>query len=186
MLGLSNAGKTTILYQLKLNQAITTIHTYSFNKETIQLQSGSQFTIWDYSGSRGNMRFWYRLLQEREPVIFVVDSTERSCFEEARDELNYAMTEDYQTFFGIVLVLCTKQDLPGAASVKEIRDVLELDRVWKFGRRWHICGVSGLTGEGIWEGLEWLETQLQGPALPSPYFPPSTSIVFERMKIKGK
>ena len=41
MLGLSNTGKTTILYQLKLNEAITTFHTYTYNKETIQLQSGS-------------------------------------------------------------------------------------------------------------------------------------------------
>ncbi|KAF9131774.1 hypothetical protein BGX30_012949 [Mortierella sp. GBA39] len=132
MLGLSNAGKTTILYQLKLNEAITTIHTNGFNKETIQLQSGSQFTIWDYSGSSGNMRIWYRLLEEREPVIFVVDSVERSWFKEARDALRNAMTEDCQTLFGIVLVLCSKQDLPGAASVEEIRDVLDLDRFWNF------------------------------------------------------
>ncbi|KAF9542995.1 hypothetical protein EC957_001354 [Mortierella hygrophila] len=166
MLGLSNAGKTTILYQLKLNKAITTIHTNGFNKETIQLQSGSQFTIWDYSGSLGNMGFWSRLLEERVPVIFVVDSVERSWFREARDALRNAMMEDYQALFGIVLVLCSKQDLPGAASVEEIRDVLDFDGFWKYGMRWHIRGVSGVTGEGLWEGLEWLETQLQGPALP--------------------
>ncbi|KAG9065033.1 hypothetical protein KI688_002353 [Linnemannia hyalina] len=166
MLGLPNAGKTTILYQLKLNEAITTIHTNSFNNETIQLQSGSQFTIWDYSGSPGNMGFWYRLLEEREPVIFVVDSVERLWFREARDALRNAMTEGYQPLFGIVLVLCSKQDMPDAASVEEIRDVLELDRFWKYGMRWHIRGVSGVTGEGLLEGLEWLETQLQGPALP--------------------
>lgn len=80
------------------------------------------------------------------------------------------MLENYDTLFGIVLVLCNKQDLPGAASVKEIRDALDLDKLWKGGIRWHIRGATGLTGEGIWEELEWLETQLQGPALPS-YFP---------------
>lgn len=167
MFGLVNAGKTTILYQLVLNRAIITHHTYTFNKETIQLpSSGRKFTIYDYTGSSINMRNWHRWLQDGDPLIFVIDSAEREWFVEAKDALwNLCMGDD-NAVFGIVLVLCNKQDLPGAASVEEIKDLLGLDGFCRWGRRWHIRGVSGLTGEGIREGLEWLETQLQGPAIP--------------------
>lgn len=35
MLGLDGSGKTTILYQLKLNEVVTTIPTIGFNVENI-------------------------------------------------------------------------------------------------------------------------------------------------------
>lgn len=35
LLGLDNAGKTTILYKVKLNENITTIPTIGFNVETV-------------------------------------------------------------------------------------------------------------------------------------------------------
>ena len=36
LLGLDAAGKTTMLYKLKLNETVTTIPTISFNVETVQ------------------------------------------------------------------------------------------------------------------------------------------------------
>jgi ADP-ribosylation factor protein 1 len=167
MFGFSNAGKTTILYQLKLNRAVVTTHTYMFNMETIQIApSGKEFIIWDYSGSSVNVRNWYYWLEDGDGLIFVIDSVERERFAEARNALLDMCRGDDNTPSGIVLLLCNKQDLPGAASVEEIKDMLRLDDFWWRGRRWHIRGVSGVTGEGIWEGLEWMETQLQGPAIP--------------------
>ena len=46
MLGLDAAGKTTILYKLKLGEIVTTIPTIGFNVETIQMQNIA-FTVWD-------------------------------------------------------------------------------------------------------------------------------------------
>ena len=39
MLGLDNAGKTSILYKLKLNEIITTIPTIGFNVETVSYKN---------------------------------------------------------------------------------------------------------------------------------------------------
>ncbi|KAG0281925.1 hypothetical protein BGZ95_006433 [Linnemannia exigua] len=172
MLGLSGAGKTTILYRLLHNKAVLTDRTYGFNKETIQLSPlRKKFTIWDYSGSSGDIRFWHHLMdEENSPVIFVVDSTERDL-----DEVKHSLLVTYRslykvsTRYGILLVLCNKQDHPDAMSIEDIKDGLGLDELWQWGRRWHIRGVSAMTGDGLWEGLEWLETQLTGPALPSPF-----------------
>jgi GTPase SAR1 family protein len=177
MLGLSPAGKTSILYRLLLNEFVTTIHTFSFNKETILLRSLSsspraarKYTIWDHCGNPNNVRFWPCLLKEGNPVLFVVDSTYYDGFPEARDALHriYSSCDD-RAALGILLVLCNKQDHPDAASVQEIKEKLGMDgfrRSVLHGKRWHIRGVSARTGEGIWEAFDWLDTQLAGDPLP--------------------
>lgn len=44
--GLDAAGKTTILYRLKLGEVVTTIPTLGFNVETVKFNNIS-FTVWD-------------------------------------------------------------------------------------------------------------------------------------------
>ena len=39
LFGLDSGGKTTILYQLKLNKCVTTIPTIGFNLEAVKLQN---------------------------------------------------------------------------------------------------------------------------------------------------
>lgn len=46
MVGLDAAGKTTILYKLKLDENVTTIPTIGFNVETVQYKK-INFTMWD-------------------------------------------------------------------------------------------------------------------------------------------
>lgn len=52
MVGLDGAGKTTVLYKLKLGEVITTIPTIGFNVETVQYKNIS-FTVWDVGGQIG-------------------------------------------------------------------------------------------------------------------------------------
>lgn len=49
MLGLDAAGKTTIVYKLKLGEIVTTIPTIGFNVETVEYKK-IQFTMWDVGG----------------------------------------------------------------------------------------------------------------------------------------
>merc|ERR1712004_346584 len=49
MLGLDNAGKTTVLYKLKLGEVVTTIPTIGFNVESVQYKH-INFTVWDVGG----------------------------------------------------------------------------------------------------------------------------------------
>lgn len=51
MLGLDAAGKTTILYKLKINELITTIPTVGFNVEEIHFQNLTM-TVWDVGGQK--------------------------------------------------------------------------------------------------------------------------------------
>jgi len=49
MVGLDGAGKTTILYKLKLGEVITTIPSIGFNVESVEYKN-TCFTVWDMGG----------------------------------------------------------------------------------------------------------------------------------------
>ena len=49
MLGLDAAGKTTILYKLKLGEVVSSVPTIGFNVETVQFNK-SKFNVWDVGG----------------------------------------------------------------------------------------------------------------------------------------
>lgn len=49
MLGLDGAGKTTILFKLKLGEVVSSIPTIGFNVETVEYKN-IKFTVWDVGG----------------------------------------------------------------------------------------------------------------------------------------
>lgn len=57
MLGLDAAGKTTILYKLKLGESTITIPTIGFNVETVQYKN-INFTVWDVGGQHLVRPLW--------------------------------------------------------------------------------------------------------------------------------
>ena len=57
MVGLDAAGKTTILYKLKLGEIVTTIPTIGFNVETVSYKNIS-FTVWDVGGQHTIRPLW--------------------------------------------------------------------------------------------------------------------------------
>uniref|UniRef100_A0A8D0GBP0 ADP-ribosylation factor n=1 Tax=Sphenodon punctatus TaxID=8508 RepID=A0A8D0GBP0_SPHPU len=62
MVGLDAAGKTTILYKLKLGEIITTIPTMGFNVETVEYKNIS-FRVWD-AGDQDKIRpLWHHYFQ---------------------------------------------------------------------------------------------------------------------------
>ena len=49
LVGLDNAGKTTLLYKFKIGETITTIPTIGFNTEEFQYKN-VKFSMWDVGG----------------------------------------------------------------------------------------------------------------------------------------
>ena len=60
----------------------------------------------------------------------------------------------------VVLVFANKQDLPNAMSVAEVTDKLGLHSIRN--RKWYIQSTCATSGDGLYEGLDWLSTSLQG------------------------
>jgi small GTP-binding protein len=62
MLGLDAAGKTTLLYKLKLGEIQTTIPTIGFNVETLEYKN-LKFTVWDVGGQTKIRHLWRHYYQ---------------------------------------------------------------------------------------------------------------------------
>ena len=108
MVGLDAAGKTTILYKLKLGEIVTTIPTIGFNVETVEYKNIS-FTVWDVGGQDKIRPLWRHYYQNTQGLIFVVDSNDKDRVGEAHDELHRMLSED-ELREAIVLVFANKQD----------------------------------------------------------------------------
>lgn len=107
MVGLDAAGKTTILYKLKLGEIVTTIPTIGFNVETVEYKNIS-FTVWDVGGQDKIRPLWRYYFQNTQGIIFVVDSNDRDRIAEAREELQQMLNED-ELRDALLLVLPTNK-----------------------------------------------------------------------------
>ena len=141
MVGLDNAGKTTVLYKLKLGEVVTTIPTIGFNVETVEYKNIS-FTVWDVGGQTKIRPLWRHYFQNTQGLIFVVDSNDRDRIHETKDELHKMLNED-EMRDAVLLVFANKQDLPNVMTAAEITEKLQLynmrNRQWFIrtgSRRW--------------------------------------------------
>eukprot|EP01120_Amphizonella_sp_Union-15-10_P014929 TRINITY_DN746_c0_g1_i6.p1 TRINITY_DN746_c0_g1~~TRINITY_DN746_c0_g1_i6.p1 ORF type:complete len:162 (-),score=32.14 TRINITY_DN746_c0_g1_i6:24-509(-) len=158
MVGLDAAGKTTILYKLKQGEIVTTIPTIGFNVERVQYKN-INFIVWDLGGQDKMRSLWRHYYgQSTQGVIYVVDSNDRKRIEEAALELQKILRED-ELRDAVVLVLANKQDLPNAMSVAEVTDKLGLHSLRS--RQWYIQATCATTGDGLYEGLDWLANCLK-------------------------
>ncbi|XP_054575091.1 ADP-ribosylation factor 3 isoform X4 [Eptesicus fuscus] len=161
MVGLDAAGKTTILYKLKLGEIVTTIPTIGFNVETVEYKNIS-FTVWDVGGQDKIRPLWRHYFQNTQGLIFVVDSNDRERVNEAREELMRMLAED-ELRDAVLLVFANKQDLPNAMNAAEITDKLGLHSLRH--RNWYIQATCATSGDGLYEGLDWLANQLKNKKL---------------------
>lgn len=58
----------------------------------------------------------------------------------------------------VLLVFANKQDLPNAMTAAEITEKLGLTNLRQ--RTWYIQAACATSGEGLYEGLDWLSAEL--------------------------
>ncbi|XP_047137914.1 uncharacterized protein LOC124814351 isoform X1 [Hydra vulgaris] len=154
LLGLDAAGKTTILYKLKLNENVTTIPTIGFNVEEVTPIKNVTFTMWDVGGQEKIRPLWRHYYQGSEGLVFVVDASDVLRIQEAREEL-FSVLKDEGISNGIpAVILANKQDLPNALKSWELVDKMRLREL--SGNPWHVQEMCALTGDGLYEGIQKL------------------------------
>merc|ERR1712013_158693 len=156
MVGLDAAGKTTILYKLKLGEVVTTIPTVGFNVEEVQYKN-INFTVWDVGGQDKIRKLWRYYYQNTQGLIFVVDSNDRDRIDDARQELAQILSED-EMRDAVVLVFANKQDLPNSMTTAEVVEKLGLQSMRN--RQWFIQSACATKGDGLYEGLDWMSRTL--------------------------
>ena len=131
MVGLDAAGKTTILYRLKLGEVKRTTPTIGFNVESVQYKN-VKFNVWDVGGQSKIRPLWKHYYKGVGGVIFVVDSADKA-------RLN-------------------KQDMDEAMKPSQIVEEIGLSTV---NQTWYAQPCCALKGEGLFEGLDWLSAKLK-------------------------
>ncbi len=84
LLGLDNAGKTSILFHLRDNAFTPTVPTVGLNIEHLTYKHYS-LTFWDVGGQA--TKLWKHYFDHIDAVVFVVDSTDEERVLFAKDEL---------------------------------------------------------------------------------------------------
>ena len=160
VVGLDAAGKTTIFFKLKFDDS-QNIPVIGFGVETTEYKN-FQLTACDLGGQkiRPLLRHFY---ESSDAVVFVFDSHDRDkerC-ELAAEELHglsSVLADDKP-----ILIFANKQDLGSPMDLEEIKRVLHADDLKQ--KNWHIRPCSATKGDGLHEGLLWLNNVLQNKEL---------------------
>ena len=96
MLGLDNAGKTTILKSLASEDISTITPTQGFNIKSVQSE-GFKLNVWDIGGQRKIRPYWRNYFDNTDILIYVIDSADTKRFEETEQELQV----------GFIATVCT-------------------------------------------------------------------------------
>lgn len=181
LLGLDNAGKTTILKKMASEDVthitptqvkpgndlhplthLTRLCLQGFNIKSVQT-SGFKLNVWDIGGQRKIRPYWRNYFENTDVLIYVIDSSDRKRFEETSVELAELLAEEKLNTVPL-LVYANKQDLFNAAPASEMAEGLHLPSIRDRG--WQIQACSAVSGEGLKEGLEWACKSIQPKTKP--------------------
>ncbi|KAJ1725917.1 ADP-ribosylation factor-like protein 2 [Coemansia biformis] len=152
VLGLDNAGKTTIMKRLNGESIDTVSPTLGFNITTIEFES-YKVNFWDVGGQRTIRPYWRNYFEQTDGIIWVVDSADRQRMGDCASELAALLKED-KLAGASLLVFANKQDIAGALSDDEIKDALGLEALTT--HHWAIRPCSAVTGANLLDGLQWI------------------------------
>ncbi|XP_034385522.1 ADP-ribosylation factor-like protein 6 isoform X1 [Cyclopterus lumpus] len=156
-LGLDNSGKTTIINQLKPSnaQAQDIVPTIGFSIEKFKTSSLS-FTVFDMSGQGRYRNLWEHYYKEGQAIIFVIDSADKLRMVVAKEELDTLLYHpDIKHRRIPILFFANKMDVRDALSSVKVSQLLCLENIKD--KPWHICATDALKGEGLQEGVDWLQ-----------------------------
>lgn len=161
VIGLDGAGKTSLLYRLKLQEFMDTTPTKGFNMERIRLsgpRGGGLFQVWDVGGQEKLRPLWKSYTRRTDGLVFVVDAAGAERVDEARVELHrVARSPENQ---GVpILVLANKQDLQGAMTPAQVEKALGVHELSP-SLLHHTQACSAVDGEGLQQGLELLHEMI--------------------------
>ena len=159
IVGLDASGKTTILYKLKLGEIVQTIPTIGFNVETVTYKN-NYLTLWDVGGCDKMRPLMRHYFQNTQALIFVVDSHDRERLSQATDELWRILAEDELRHVPVLFYL-NKIDLPSGLKPNDVIQQMRLNEIRQ--RQWLLQTCCAPTGEGLYEGLDWLTRAIKSP-----------------------
>ena len=153
ILGLDNAGKTTLLKRLLDEDVNEVSPTVGFNIKTIDYKGEYTITFWDIGGQSSIRSYWSNYYAQTDGIIWVLDSTDVARIGECASTLDHILQQE-QLAGASVLIFANKQDVEGAMSQRAIQQYLHLEE--SINRHWFIASCSAKTGDGVADGFDLL------------------------------
>jgi len=153
LVGLQNSGKTTLVNVLA-NGAFSEdmIPTVGFNMRKVT-KGNVTMKLWDIGGQPRFRSMWERYCRGVNAIVFVVDSADQEKFEAAKTELKNLL-EKPQLASIPILVLGNKNDIPGALTVEQVIEKMDLKSI---SNREVCCySISAKNQVNIDITLQWL------------------------------
>lgn len=161
ILGLDNAGKTTIVKHLKGEDIHSVSPTLGFDINTLEFDN-YRLNLWDVGGQQTIRAYWRNYFEQTDGIIWVVDSADVQRLADCRKELEGLLQEE-RLAGASLLVLANKQDLPGALDTESIVYHLALNDVIGRKRHWQVFPCSAFaihenadSGHALADSLQWL------------------------------
>ncbi|KAL5377592.1 ADP-ribosylation factor-like protein 2, variant 2 [Paraphaeosphaeria minitans] len=154
MLGLDNAGKTTIVKKI-MNEDVNSVSpTLGFIIKTIEYD-GYKLNIWDVGGQKTLRTYWKNYFEKTDTLIWVVDATDRERIDDCRRELEGLLQEE-RLMGASLLVFKNKSDVSGSMTEDEVRQVCAVRRAKRaVVRPITRCRDSGSTPSRRTNGPSW-------------------------------
>ncbi|EAZ51311.1 ADP-ribosylation factor-like protein 2 (ARL2), partial [Cryptosporidium parvum Iowa II] len=152
VLGLDNAGKTTVVRKFAGEDISTIQPTLGFNIKTL-LHGKYRLNTWDIGGQKTIRSYWRNYFESTDGIIWVVDSTNIERMDSCSEELHCLLSEERLSGASL-LVFANKQDLSNALKPEEVAHALGLSNI--NNRHWRIQSCCGLDGKGLNEGIDWI------------------------------
>ncbi|KAF1815983.1 ARF/SAR superfamily [Eremomyces bilateralis CBS 781.70] len=152
ILGLDNAGKTTIVNHLLGKDTSQISPTLGFVISTVDWD-GYRINIWDVGGQKTLRTYWRNYFERTDTLLWVVDATDEARMNDCREELANLLVEE-RLMGASLLVVKNKTDVHGCLSNDQVRDILRLDDIRT--HRWSIMECSAMTGQNLPEAMNWV------------------------------
>ncbi|KAF9908073.1 ADP-ribosylation factor-like protein 8B [Lobosporangium transversale] len=153
LVGLQNSGKTTLVNVIASGQfSEDMIPTVGFNMRKVT-KGNVTMKLWDIGGQPRFRSMWERYCRGVNAIVFVLDSADHDKLDAARTELRNLLDKPQLATIP-VLVLGNKNDLPGALSVEQIIEAMNLKHI--ASREVSCYSISAKNQVNIDVTLQWL------------------------------
>lgn len=152
VLGLDNAGKTTIIKRLNGEDIDSVAPTLGFKITTFSYPPYT-LNIWDVGGQRSLRSYWKNYFEATDGLVWVVDCADREKLETCTRELHDLLKEERLSGASL-LILANKQDLAGALTSDQLKEALQLEKIKT--HNWASYPVSAVRGDSMITPFEWI------------------------------
>ena len=159
LIGLDDAGKTTLTGRLTQNRLIQSAPTSKPSSHEVKIGS-TLLAITDVGGHKQARRLWREYMFASTRLIFVIDASNRPRLPEARHELLAVLNDDDVRSVPLLILANKIDNIDTAYSETELIHLLQIDKYLNENNpRVKLCMCSIKRNEGFTDGLRWLVKQ---------------------------